>query len=245
MNYRNRRTVRAYTDQAVSESALETILEAAARASNTGNMQTYSIILTTSAERKAQLGPLHFGQPMVEQAPVVLTFCADFRRFTQWCEASGEEVAYDNFMSLYTATIDAMLAAQNAAVAAEDLGLGICFLGTTLYNMPGIIELLRLPKGVVPVTTVTIGHPKSLPELTERLPLSAIVHREEYKERSPEEVRALYAETEALERNQQFVRDNGKETLAQVFCQVRYSPESYATLSKAIIETLRTQGFAL
>ena len=99
---------------------------------------------------------------MVKQAPVVLTFCADFNRFNKWCRLRKAEPGYDNFLSFITAAIDALLVAQNVCVAAEDAGLGICYLGTTTYMADKIIEILDLPEGVVPVTTVTLGIPMNI-----------------------------------------------------------------------------------
>ena len=113
----------------------------------------------------------HFNQEMVKQAPVVLTFCADFNRFNKWCEINKAQAGYDNFLSFYTASIDALLAAQNAAIEAEEQGLGICYLGTTTYMAKKIIDTLNLPKGVVPVTTLVVGYADETPELTDRLPM--------------------------------------------------------------------------
>ena len=151
------RSVRSYKSDPVDERLLERILEAGVRASNTGNMQVYSIVVTTDPAIRQELSPCHFGQPMVTGAPVVLTFCVDVRRFSLWCRQRGAEPGYDNFVWFLSGAIDAMLAAQNICLAAESEGLGVCFLGTTIYNADRIAEVLRLPEGVLPVTTVTLG----------------------------------------------------------------------------------------
>ncbi|HDP55110.1 MAG TPA: NADPH-dependent oxidoreductase, partial [Bacteroidetes bacterium] len=150
----NHRSIRKYKTTPIEESILNEILQAGVRASTTGNMQLYSIVATTDNQIKEQLAPCHFNQPMVKQAPVVLTFCADFNRFNKWCQQRNAVPGYDNFLSFFTAAIDALLVAQNVCVAAEDKGLGICYLGTTTYSADKIIDVLKLPKGVVPVTTV-------------------------------------------------------------------------------------------
>ena len=129
----NHRSIRKYTSQDIPDSLLNDILEAGIRASTTGNMQVYSIVVTRDPERRKKLAPLHFSQPMVAQAPVVLTFCADFNRFNKWCEQRNATPGYDNFLSFMTASIDALLLAQNVCLAAESEGLGICYLGTTTY----------------------------------------------------------------------------------------------------------------
>ncbi len=237
------RSIRKYSDKPVEASLLNAILEAGVRASTTGNMQVYSIVVTTSKELKSTLAPAHFNQPMVTQAPVLLTFCADFNRFNKWCRQRNAEPGYDNFLSFITAAIDALLVAQNVCLAAESKGLGICYLGTTTYNAQKIIEILKLPMGVVPVTTITLGYPAEVPELTDRLPLEAVVHYETYKDYSPNDINQLYAEKEQMEVYQQFVKDNNKQTLAQVFTDVRYKKTDNEHFSAALLNVLKNQGF--
>ena len=123
---KQRRTIRQYTDKAIPAELMTELLEAAAQSSNTGNMQAYSVVVTTNDETKAQLAPTHFNQPMVTKAPAVLTFCADFNRFSKWCEQRNAVPGYDNFQSFMATAIDAMIFAQTFAVAAESAGLGIC-----------------------------------------------------------------------------------------------------------------------
>ena len=237
------RTIRKYSDQPVDDHLLKLILEAGCRASTTGNMQVYSIVVTRDNAMKEKLAPLHFNQPMVKTAPVVLTFCADFNRFNQWCEARQANPGYDNFLSFTTAAIDALLVAQNVAVAAESQGLGICYLGTTTYMAHQLIELLQLPKGVVPVTTITLGWPDGIPEQIDRLPLEAVVHYETYTDFTPERLDAIYREKEARADNRKFVAENGKESLAQVFTDVRYKKADNVAFSKMFLEVLAKQGF--
>lgn len=237
------RTIRKYSDQPVDDHLLKLILEAGCRASTTGNMQVYSIVVTRDNAMKEKLAPLHFNQPMVKTAPVVLTFCADFNRFNQWCEARQANPGYDNFLSFTTAAIDALLVAQNVAVAAESQGLGICYLGTTTYMAHQLIELLQLPKGVVPVTTLTLGWPDGMPDQIDRLPLEAVVHYETYTDFTPERLDAIYREKEARADNRKFVAENGKESLAQVFTDVRYKKADNVAFSKMFLEVLAQQGF--
>lgn len=117
------RSIRKYSQRDIEEEKLTAILNAASRASTTGNMQVYSIIVTRDQVIKEKLWESHFKQGMVLEAPVHLTFCADFNRFTKWCKQRNADPGYDNFLSFFTGAIDALLAAQNAALAAEDMGL--------------------------------------------------------------------------------------------------------------------------
>lgn len=240
---KQRRTIRKYDSRMISEEMLKELLEIAARASTTGNMQLYSVIVTRTPEMKSKLAPAHFNQPMVTQAPVVLTFCADFNRFVKWCELRNAEPGYDNFQSFLAAATDALLVAQTFCNAAEEQGLGICYLGTTTYNARQIIDALELPERVVPITTVTVGYPSQLPDQVERLPLDAVVHWESYKDYAADDIDVLYRDKEALEANRRFVAENGKETLAQVFTDIRYTRVNNEHFSKEFMEVLKDQKF--
>jgi len=180
---------------------------------------------------------------MVKEAPLVLTFCADFNRFNKWCRQRKAEPGYDNFLSFMTAAIDAIIAAQTFCVAAESKGLGICYLGTTTYMAEKIIDILELPRGVVPVTTVTVGWPGENPEQIDRLPLKAILHREKYCDYSEQDIDSLYAEKEARDDSLEFIKENDKETLAQVFTDVRYKKADNETFSELLMNVLKKQGF--
>lgn len=241
---KNRRTIRKYTEQDLPEQLLNELLEVAARASNTGNMQLYSVVVTREQANKEKLAPAHFNQPMITQAPVVLTFCADANRFVKWAGQRKAEAGFDNLQTFIASTIDAMLFAQTFCDAAEEKGLGICYLGTTAYNADKIIDALSLPRLVVPIVTVTVGYPAMpLPEQSERLPLEAIVHQEKYVDYTPASIDELYREKEALEVNKQFVKENNKETLAQVFTDVRYTKKNNEYFSDVLLKVLRDQGF--
>jgi nitroreductase len=237
------RTIRKYTDKKIEPKLLTQLLESACRASNTGNMQAYSVVVTTDSAIKDRLSPAHFNQPMLKSAPAVLTFCADFNRFSKWCELRNAEPGYGNFQSFMAAAIDALIAAQTFCIAAESVGLGICYLGTTTYNAQEIITALNLPELVVPVTTITVGYPADMPDQTDRLPLDSVVHHETYKDFTAEDIDSLYAEKENSEFYKQFVAENKKETLAQVFTDIRYSKKNNEFFSEKFMDALKVQGF--
>ena len=236
------KSVRNFTRRIVDETIIKDILEASVRASNTGNMQLYSIILSTQPKIKEKLFPLHFNQAMVKQAPLVFTFCADVNRFSQWCRLRGTEPCYDNFLWFSTALTDTILAAENAALAAEDAGLGICFLGTTMYNAEEIAKVLNLPKGVVPVVTMVAGYPADQtvkPEPTERLPFEAVVHFEKYRRYTDEQINEYYSQIENLDKMKAFVAENNVSNLAEVFTQVRYTAKDGAAFSQKYLDFVR------
>lgn len=238
-----RRSIRKYADKEVSEQLLNRLLAEASRTQTMGNMQLYSVVVTRSDEMKAKLAPAHFNQPMVTGAPVVLTFCADFNRASEWCRQRKAEPGYDNFLSFINAASDALLFTQTFCNLAEEEGLGLCYLGTTVYMPQMIIDTLKLPRLVMPVATITLGWPDENPPLSDRLPLSAIMHNETYSDYTPEDIDRSYAEKEELEENKEFVRINNKETLAQVYTDIRYTKKDNVALSEGMIEALKKQGF--
>lgn len=238
-----RKTIRKYSDKPVSDELLNRLLAEAMRTQTMGNLQLYSVVVTRSAEMKEKLASAHFCQPMVTQAPVVLTICADFNRTTRWAENRKATPGYDNLLSFLNAATDALLYTQTFCNLADEEGLGYCFLGTTVYNPKQIIDTLKLPRLVMPVATITLGWPDENPPLTDRLPLQGIIHSETYTDYTPQLIDEYYAEKEALPENEEFVRVNNKETLAQVFTDLRYTKKDNEAMSATMLDALRSQGF--
>lgn len=239
------RSIRSYQQKEIERDVLNEILESGLRASNTGNMQLYSVIVTRDAVNKKLLAPFHFNQPMVVHAPVLLTICLDINRFYKWCAMNNTEANFKNMLWLLNGTIDASILAQNICIASENLGLGICYLGTSLYNAPEISAILKLPAGVIPITALTIGYPDHIPEQTDRLPIEAVVHYEEYNDFNESQILEQYRDKENLETSVKFVAENGKQNLAQVYTEVRYKKPDNDFFSKKLIKMLTEQGFNL
>ena len=240
---KNRKSIRKYSDKEVSQELLASLLEEAEHTPTMGNLQLYSVVVTRSAEMKAKLAPAHFNQPMVTGAPVVLTFCADFRRTSLWAENRKAVPGYDNFLSFINAATDTLLYCQTFCNIAEEAGLGTCFLGTTVYMPQMIIDTLQLPKLTFPVATITLGWPDEDPAQSDRLPLKAIVHEETYHDYTPQRIDDCYAYKESLPENKHFVEINNKETLAQVFTDLRYTKKDNESMSERLIKALKAQGF--
>ena len=242
-NLLNRRSIRKYAEREVSEELLSRLLNEAARTQTMGNLQLYSVVVTRSQEMKERLSPAHFNQPMVCQAPVVLTICADFNRTSQWARCRKADPGYDNFLSFQNAATDALLYTQTLCNLMDEEGLGYCYLGTTIYMPQQIIDTLRLPRLTMPVATLTVGWPAEEPPLSDRLPLASFVHAETYRDYTPADIDRHYSPKEDLAENRHFVEINHKETLAQVFTDIRYTRKDNEALSTALLETLRRQGF--
>lgn len=242
-NLETRRSIRLYSDKEVTDELLHRLLGEAQRTQTMGNLQLYSVVITRDEQMKQRLAPAHFNQPMVAAAPVVLTFCADFRRTSLWAENRKAVPGYDNFLSFINAMSDTLLYCQTFCNLADEEGLGYCYLGTTVYMPQAIINTLQLPRLVMPVATITLGWPDEKPEQTDRLPLQAIIHAETYHDYTPQAIDRYYTPTESLPVNKEFVRINNKETLAQIFTDIRYTKADNEAMSEGLIAALRSQGF--
>lgn len=242
-NLTTRRTIRQYSNREVSQELLNRLMTEASRTQTMGNLQLYSVVVTRSAEKKQQLAPAHFNQPMVTKAPVVLTVCADFNRTSVWARNRKAVPGYDNFLSFVNASIDALLFTQTLCNLMDEEGLGYCYLGTTVYMPQMIIDTLHLPQLVMPVATIAVGWPAEEPPLSDRLPLESFIHDETYKDYTTQDIDTYYQYKEQLVENRHFCDINKKETLAQIFTDIRYTKKDNEAMSAGLLEVLKHQGF--
>ena len=242
-NILTRRTIRKYSEEMVPEALLERLLSEAARTQTMGNLQLYSVVVTRSEEMKEKLAPAHFNQPMVTEAPIVLTICADFNRTSEWARQRKAVPGYDNFLSFINAATDALLFTQTLCNLMDEEGLGYCYLGTTVYMPQMIIDTLQLPQLVMPVATLTVGWPAEEPPLSDRLSVAAFTHNETYQSYTPQAIDTYYHDKEQLPENHRFCEINQKETLAQIFTDIRYTKKDNEAMSAGLIQALKHQGF--
>jgi FMN reductase (NADPH) len=174
-------SVRKYTADPVSRETVETIVGAAQRASTSSNLQVVSVVAATDADARARLSAI-CGQEHVAQAPVVLIWCADLKRLDRVCELRGLRQITDYVENFLVCAVDVGIAAQTAALAAESLGLGICYLGSIRNNAQAVIDLLQLPRLVFPVNGMAVGWPAVPPIVRPRLTTSAVLSWERYAE---------------------------------------------------------------
>ncbi len=245
------RSIRSYKPDPVDAALLNEVLEAGIRASSSGNMQTYSIIVSQDPEMRERLYWPHMEQNMVREAPVLITFCADFRRMRKWLRINDAPDNFDDFFAFLVAAIDATLVSQNVALAAEARGLGICYMGSTLANADQIGEILDLPEGVMPVVGFSLGWPNEDPPPRDRLPLEGLIHNETYQDHTDEQVRDIYRDRDtagwdrymSMPRLRALVEEHDVENLAQIYTVVKYTPEGQARYTKTVLDYLRKQGF--
>lgn len=240
-----RATVRRFKPEAPDALFIAELVRKAGQAPTTGGMQLYTVIETRSPEGRARLAPAHFNQPACTGAPVLLTFCIDLNRFSRWCELSDAQPGYDNFQTFVYAGLDTAIFAQQFVTLAELAGLGTCYLGTTTYNAPAIAEALNLPRLVVPLVTVAVGWPEEQPAPSWRLPVEGVLASESYPETDDSRILGMYAGLEQLDSSRKFIVENNKQTLAQVFTDIRYTREANEHFSKIFADFIDRQGFGL
>lgn len=237
------RSVRRFTSQKIDAELLGKIVECGLRASNTGNMQLYSVIATQEEPLRSQLGKLHFDQ--CASAPTMLTVCVDVARYHHYCRVNQCDEPYSNLLWFCSALVDASLAAQNICVAAEARGLGFCYLGTVMYNTRAIADLLRCPKGVVPVIALALGHPAEQPRMSERLGLDAVLHLETYHQPSDDELIAQHRVRDDDPFNRDMVQQNGTRNYCEIFTTIRYPRQQNEQISADLRAYLVEQGFLM
>ncbi|MYL34725.1 oxygen-insensitive NADPH nitroreductase [Pontibacillus yanchengensis] len=179
----NHRSIRAFTNEKVTDEQISSIIEAAQMASTSSYMQAYTIMGVTDEEKKAELARIT-GQDYVQNNAHLFIFCADLYRHQQKATQEQKEnmlANLENTEHLLVSSIDAALAAQNAAIAAESMGLGMCFIGSIRNNIQQVDSLLSLPDHVIPLFGMVIGYPEKQPEQKPRLSKAGIYFENEYK----------------------------------------------------------------
>ena len=234
------RSVRRFTSEAVSDELLGQIVDCGLRASNTGNMQLYSVIATRQEPLRSDLCKLHFGQ--CATAPLWLTVCTDVNRYHHYCRVNGCDEPYGNLLWFVSALVDASLCAQNICFASESKGLGFCYLGTVNYNTRQIAELLQCPKGVVPVIAIAMGYPDEQPRRSERLGQDAVLHSEVYHEPTDNELIQSHKVRDDDPFNRQMVEENGTRNYCEIFTTKRYPHQMNVAVSRDLLNFLKDSG---
>lgn len=234
------RSIRQFTGEPVDEALLHEIVECGLRASNTGNMQLYSVIATREEPLRSQLLEQHFGQ--CASAPLLLTICTDVHRYHRYCQVNQCDQPYGNLLWWASALVDASLFAQNLCLAAEARGLGFCHLGTVMYNTARIAALLRCPEGVVPVIALALGHPAEQGRLSERIGPDGVLHSETYHPYSDDDIRRIHAVRDHDPFNQEMVRQNGTRNYCEIFTTKRYPRQQNEAISAALGAFLQQAG---
>lgn len=247
------RSIRRYKPDLIAQALIEQVCgDAIAGGSSSGNLNCVTMVLTQDPKRKRKLYELHFEQPMVLQAPLVITFCADWFRTREWLKLREARDNFNNLVGYHVAAFDTMLLAQNVCLGFEANGLGACYMGTTLYSMREIGELLELPDTCVPVTTIVVGYPDEDPPKRDRLPLGAFMHCEKYRMPTAAEIEEIYEQREVKgwkrymdhpEIKAKIERAGIKSLAAFYTSKVKYDPDYFVETSEKIKLYLAEKGF--
>ncbi len=251
--FHSHRSIRKYLSDPIDDALIERVLgDAIHGSSSSGNLNSVSMVLTKDVERKRKLYELHGEQGFILECPLVITFCADWYRTRRWLAARNARDNFNNLIGYHVAACDAMILAQSVSLGFEAAGLGICYMGTTLFAMKEIAEFLDLPETCLPVTTIVVGWPDEAPAQRDRLPASAWIHHEKYHRPTEEELDAIYSESEvrgwnrymSMPQLREMAEKNGITSLAQFYTsKIKYDPDDFAVFSADIRECLRTAGF--
>jgi len=247
------RSIRSYKPDAIAPELVHRVLgDALAGSSSSGNLNSVSMVLTRDVERKRRLFELHFEQDMVLEAPLVITFCADWFRTRQWLARHGARDNFNNLIGYHVAAFDAMILSQSVCLGFEAEGLGICYMGTTLHSMTDIAQFLELPDTCVPVTTIVVGYPAEDPPKRDRLPLAAFLHDERYHRPSAEELQTTYEQREvkgwarymAYPELKAQIEELGITSLAQFYTsKAKYDPDVFVADSAKLRALLEAKHF--
>lgn len=236
---KSHRSIRRFKDTPLEPELLQSIIEAAQAASSSSFLQPYTIIGVKDPVLKEALAELSGDQPYVVRAPVFLVFCADLNHLDQACQMHGVAMPKDYMETFIIATVDTALAAQNAMVAAEALGLGGVYIGGIRNNPREVCRLLNIPKYAFPLFGMCLGYPDQQPQIKPRLPQSIIYRENYYTSVNEKELIAEYDEIISqyyLERTKGRRNDQWSRQMAEKFSlELRPHMEAF----------LKEQGFAM
>jgi len=174
------RSIRKYTDEPVDDGMINEIVRCGQAAATSSNIQATTVIRVRNAETRREIARVAADQKYVTTAGAFLVFCADLNRSRRACEMQGGDFVTGMTEHFIIATVDVALFAQNSAIAAESMGLGICYIGGIRNDPERVSVLLDLPDQVYPVFGFCLGYPAQDPEVKPRLPLSVILKEEQY-----------------------------------------------------------------
>lgn len=228
-----RKSVRVYEDRPIPEEMKRTILRAATEAPSAGCQQLYTILDITDPKLKAALAETCDHQPMIAKAPMVLVFCADCKKWYDAYLEAGCEARKPGVGDLMLAVTDSAIAAQNAVVAAESLGIGSCYVGDIMENCEEQRRLLKLPDHVFPAVMLIFGWPteqqKKRPK-PERCGLEHIVHENAYRAMDGEELRAMLAHNH---------KRTSFEEWCSAFCKRKYNSDFSREMTHSVAQYIR------
>lgn len=176
----NHRSLRKFSEEKLTKDEIRSLVGAAQSASTSSYVQAYSIVGVTDPDKKQQLREIST-QSYVEHNGHLFVFVVDFYRNNELAKKFNESISYDKTENLIVGIVDASLAAQNMAIAAESMGLGICYIGSLRNDVNKVKDILDLPEATFPLFGMVVGHPTTEGSQKERLPFEAVYHENSYQ----------------------------------------------------------------
>ena len=229
----DRKSVRAFTEQAIDEEIVQEILTAATMAPTAGNQQLYTIIRVNDQSKLDRLVVSCDNQPFIAKGKLVLVFCADCLKWYEAYEGAGCVPRDLGAGDLMLAVCDAVIAAQNAVVAAESYGIGSCYIGDIMENIEEQRDILGLPDYVFPAAMLVFGYPTEQQKNREkprRADLKHIVHEDEYRRMDRDELREMLSKG---------MGDEEYSTWIKAFCERKYNSDFSKEMSRSVKEYLK------
>lgn len=246
----NHRSIRKFTTQPVEQDKVELILKSGTRAATGGNLQLYSFIVVDDDEKKKELDEAWKPEYIyISKTPLVIISLVDMYRVKRWLELHSERTIHNNRpINFFIGLWDALIALQNMVVAAESMGLGTCYIGSILEM--DIQKILKVPEHVFPAGMVCIGYPNQTKKLSKRLPLDAVVHKNNYRIPTDEDIGQWYQERDNVwntlpEQTIERLNKQDIHGIAQALAVQRYSKEIVEKWSSGIIDNLKRSKFDL
>lgn len=224
----NRKSVRVFTGEKISPENKEMILEAATQAPTAGNQQLYTIIDVTDQKLKEKLSVTCDNQPFIAEAAMVLVFVADCQKWYEGFQDAGAFPRKPGVGDLMLAVTDTAIAAQNAVVAAESLGIGSCYIGDIMENAEIHKEILQLPEYTFPAVMLVFGYPTKQQidrEKPKRVALSHVVHENAYRTMKSEERKEMWKEKAGVMSYEEWMKR---------FCERKYNSDFSKEMSRSV-----------
>lgn len=224
----NRKSVRVFTGEPISKEKKELILNVATQAPTAGNQQLYTIIDVTDRKLKEKLAVTCDNQPFIAEADMVLIFLADCQKWYEGFKDVKAEPRNPGVGDLMLAVTDAAIAAQNAVVAAESLGIGSCYIGDIMENAEIHKEILQLPNYVFPAVMLVFGYPtkqQMLREKPARVELSHVVHENSYRNMNAEEREEMWKSKAVAMSYEEWMKR---------FCERKYNSDFSKEMSRSV-----------
>ncbi len=225
---KERKSVRVFADKPIPQEEVSAILTAAVNAPTAGNQQLYTIIQVTDPKLKAQLAESCDHQPFIASAPLVLVFCADCRKWYHAFLEYGCTPRKPGVGDLLLAISDTNIAAQNAVVAAQSLGIGSCYIGDIMENAEQQRQILSLPPYVFPAAMLVFGYPTTQQLERPKPPRSEmrhIVHENGYRDMDKEELKQMLSVKTGERTFEEWI---------QAFCNRKYNSDFSREMTRSV-----------